>query len=426
LGFKRKETSNQSNKDKGKGHNNAAGTRSAEQQPPAGGGAEAKAEDAVDAAGGQGHPGSTASATTEKMQESLELLKQFLPKEVLADITLSLQKQKENDEAQRAAGTQQLQDGATPPPESVPTPTSLVSKWTALSRLSRTVDRRQKSVEKAQAELAKTEAALMAATEANQKAQEWLLQRKKALSDAQEMLAEAEVEAKTAPSMLPSKVAEAPTTGEVSAMLAMGELLLQGKPAPATCPEFIHKVVCSFINMYGEDKFLRNPAPDADMQHSDDEAPSADDQVTVQPELAPPGVDTKGGGAAEGSAEAVLPVGREALRGSGPATPPLRPDNKKPRMGGTPLGEAAALPTAIPAFNGGAGLGRGLFEAAPLTAANLAGLPGHAKGAKEEGETVRSRTRSRASSPAPSSKSAPLPTELGQEEAREEAEEEAK
>jgi hypothetical protein len=425
LGFKRKEPSNQSNKDKGKGHNNAAGTRSAEQQLPAGGGAEAKDEEAVAAAEGQGRSGSTACATTEKMQESLELLKPLLPKEVLADITLSLQKQKEHEEAQRTAGAQQLQDGATPPPESVPTPTSLVSKWTALSRLSRTVDRRHKSVEKAQAELAKTEAALMAATEAHQKAQEWLSQRQKALTEAQKMLAEAEVEAKTAPSMLPSKVAEAPTTGEVSAMLALGELLLQGKPAPATCPGFIHKVVCSFINMYGEDKFLRNSAPDEDMQHSDDEA-LADDQVTVEPELVPPGVDSKGDGAAAGSVEAALPVGREALRGSSPATPPLRPDHKKPRMGGTPLGEAAALPTAIPAFNGGAGLGRGLFEAAPLTAANLAGLSGHAKGAKEEGETVRSRTRSRASSPAPSSKSAPLPTELGQEEAREEAEEEAK
>jgi hypothetical protein len=362
----------------------------------------------------------------DKLQESLELLKPLLSQEALAEVTLSLQKQKENDAAQRTAGSQQPQEESTPPAESVPTPTKIVSKWAALGRISRMVDRRQKSVEKAQVELAKAEVALMAATEAHQKAQEWLSQRKKALTEAQEQLAEAEVEAKTAPSMLPSKVTEAPTTGEVSAMLVLGELLLQGKPAPATCPDFIHKVVCSFINMYGEEKFLRAAAPDADMQQEEDEAQLADDRVTAQPGLVPLGAASTGDGAAAGSADAVGSKGPEALRGSSPDTPPLRPDNKKPRIGGNPLGEAAALPTAIPAFNGGAGLGRGLFEASPLTAANLANLPGNAKGGKEEVATVRSRTRSRASSPAPSSKSAPLPTELGNNEEDREDVEEAK
>jgi hypothetical protein len=268
----------------------------------------------------------------------------------------------------------------------------------------------------------------MAATEAHQKARDWLSERQKALAEAKEKLAEAELEAKTAPSVLPSQVTEAPTPGEVSAMLVLGEQLLQGKQPPTKCPEFIHKVVCSFINAYGEEKFLRAAPPDADMQLGEGEAQLADERVTAQPGSIPPGASSPGDGAAAGSMGALEAKGPEAPRGSSPDTPPLRPDSKKPRIGGNPLGEVAAIPTAIPAFNGGAGLGRGLFETQTLTAANLAHLPGaKAKSGREEAETVRSRTRSRESSPAPPSESAPPPTELGKtEEVREEVEEEEK
>jgi hypothetical protein len=209
-------------------------------------------------------------------------------------------------------------------------------------------------------------------------------------------------------------------------MLVLGEQLLQGKPAPAKCPGFIHKVVCSFINAYGEAKFLKAAPPDADMQLEEEEAQLADERAAAQPGSVVLGASSTGDGAAASSLGALAATVPEAPKGSSPDTPPLRPDNKKPRIGGNPLGEVAATPTAIPAFNGGAGLGRGLFETSILTAANLAHLPGtKAKGERGEAATVRSRSRSRASSPAPSSKSAPLPTELGTtEEVREEVEEE--
>jgi hypothetical protein len=427
LGFKRKEPTNQSNKDKGAGHNNKekAGTRSADQHPPSGGDADPKAEQGAADAGGQGRPGTDAAATMDKLQESLELLKPLLSQEALAEVTLSLQKQKETDAAQRSAGSQPPQEESTPSPDSVPTPTKIVSKWAALGRISRMVDRKQKSVEKAQAELTKAEVALMAATEAHQKAQDWLSERQKALAEAKAKLAEAELEAKTAPSVLPSQVTEAPTAGEVSAMLVLGEQLLQGKPAPSECPGFIHKVVCGFIKAYGEEKFLKAAPPDADMQLEEEEAQLADDRAAAQPGSVLPGASSTGAGAAAGSLGALAATVPEGPKSPSPDTPPLRPDTKKPRIGGNPLGEVAAIPTAIPAFNGGAGLGRGLFETPTLTAANLAHLPGtKVKEERGEAETVRSRTRSRASSPAPSSKSAPLPTELGNTEEVREVEEE--
>jgi hypothetical protein len=429
LGFKRKEPTNQSNKDKGAGHNNKekAGTRSADQHPPSGGEADPTAERVALDAGGQGRSGTDAAATMDKLQESLELLKPLMSQETLAEVTLSLQKQKETDAAQRSAGAPP-QEESTPSPDCVPTPTKIVSKWAALGRISRMVDRKQKSVEKAQAELTKAEVALMAATEAHQKAQDWLSERQKALAEAKAKLAEAELEAKTAPSVLPSQVTEAPTAGEVSAMLLFGEQLLQGKPAPPNCPGHIHKVVCSFLKAYGEDMFLKASPLDADMQLEEEEAQLAEDRAAAQPDSVLPGASSTGAGAAAGSLGALAATVPKGPEVPSPGTPPLRPDNKKPRIGGNPLGEVAAIPTAIPAFNGGAGLGRGLFETPTLTAANLAHLPGTKQKGEREGDgTARSRTRSRASSPAPSSKSAPPPTELGNtEEVRELEEEQGK
>jgi hypothetical protein len=364
----------------------------------------------------------------DKLQESLELLKPLLSQGALAEVTLSLQKQKESDAAQRSAELQQPQEEATPSPDCVPTPTKIISKWVALGRLSRTVDRRKKSVEKAQADLTKAEVALMAATEAHQKAQAWLLERQQSLAKAQAELAEAELEAKTAPSVLPSQDTEAPTPSEVSAMFVMGAQLQNGKPPPAHCPDFIAKTVCAFIQAYGEEKFRKAAPPDADMQLGEGAAQMADERVTAQPGSVLPVASSPGDGAAAGSMGALAATVSEAPRGSSPDTPPLRPDSKKPRIGGNPMGGAAAVPTAIPAFNGGAGLGRGLFDTQTLTAATLAQLPGNrANGGKEDVETVRSRTRSRESSPAPPSESAPPPTELGKtEEVRDEVEEEEK